>query len=597
MPNLILGPDNYLLFIATIVISAVLAMHSYMSYTRTHLSYLIIGLYALCIIRACIEFGLQNTDSYAHAVTLYKYNGMVAHAFFALSWPLLYYYILPFKRFKSHRIIDAVLGIFLMLIPNIIILLWFYQQKAWTFYEQKIDGYWMFKAIPSALYNAYQVYTYIIMLMIFIYGLMIYSILSEKNNRLRKVLLLILFIAMTITSVTNVFGLQSGEWKAVAHAPIMLIDIVILSWFISDYRLIRDQFEDASNDIMNSISELMVRTDHAFNVLNMNNAAASTFGDSLRNLKAFYLNKDDNNSIDSLTKLVTSHSAKEQIAIQLGDQTKYLLARMSPYHWRGRELGYSFIFTDITELKNKEQELLEVNRTKDQLFSIISHDLRKPALAFRGITKKVNYLIQRREFDLLNKLGDSVEKSALQLNALLDNLLKWALTQKNAITIKNQPVIMKQIADELIRSFELITSEKRIDINVTGIAPDHILHTDGDILQTIMRNLVDNAIKYSESDSTIFISTNQEEHHLIISVKDRGIGMSQDQMDRLFELHHDKSTHGTYGEKGSGLGLNLVKELVDRSGGRISLESSYKIGTAVTITYPIYPKESSIAKT
>lgn len=237
------------------------------------------------------------------------------------------------------------------------------------------------------------------------------------------------------------------------------------------------------------------------------------------------------------------------------------------------------------ELKLKNVALDRSNENKDRLFTIIAHDLRKPALAFRGVTDKVNYLIQKKEFELLDKLGQSLEKSSAQLNALLDNLLKWALSQKDMINVKNQSFKINDVINDLLGTFDLIASEKGVSINTEGIKKEIELYNDPDILKTILRNLIDNSIKYSKSDSTVYLETHKENDQIWIKVKDSGIGMSTKQLEKLFDVDKDKTTLGTKGERGSGLGLNLIQELVEKSGGDIRCNSKIGIGTEFELVY------------
>ena len=246
-----------------------------------------------------------------------------------------------------------------------------------------------------------------------------------------------------------------------------------------------------------------------------------------------------------------------------------------------------YFYSENTKLKHtiykKQNELESLNNTKDQLFTIIAHDLKKPALSFRGITNKVNYLIKRKEFDVLNEIGNSIEKSAIQLNALLDNVLLWALSQKDMISVKQELVEVKQVTHQVISNLALISAEKRIKLDDSAVDQDLKIHGDFDILLTILRNLVDNAIKYSDPDSTVFISTIKLEEFVVISVKDTGQGITKEQMDKLFKVYKGKSKDGTYGEKGSGLGLNLVNDLVQKSGGTLECISFPGKGTAFKI--------------
>ena len=287
-----------------------------------------------------------------------------------------------------------------------------------------------------------------------------------------------------------------------------------------------------------------------------------------------------NGNIESYELEMTDNSGAQRVyQIQSSERT-----------WRGKLDGYTFLLSDMSEIKVKEAELAELNQSKDRIFSMIAHDLRKPALAFRGISNKVNYLIQKKDFDSLDNLGNSIEKSAIQLNYLLDNLLKWALSQKNSITIKNEAFNLKQLTVELNESFELIASEKGITIDLSGVDPDLLMENDRDVLHTILRNLLDNAIKYSQTDSSVSINTQLNRDRVTISVADSGVGMPPDQLNNLSAIKVEDSTYGTHGERGSGLGLSLVYDLVQRTQGEIVINSELGQGTEIKLVYQRTPK-------
>ena len=460
MENIILGPNNFLFFVALFTISLGLALYTYLSYQRTSLVYLNVAMFLICAIRACSEFGMQLTDSPEIIHEINKFNSILVHLFYVLTWYVLYFYIKPFKNNRYSDQIDWVVSIILIALPNLFIFYFFYTFQCFEFSTEKINDFWMYKPIKSRASTFYQIYTFLIMVVLFDSMLLVYSIVKDPINRRKKVFLLISFYGIMATVLTSTTSYFSGSWKATNHVIPMISAGVVITWFVSGYRLIRDQFEHASLDTLNSISDLIIRTDKNYNILNMNQAATLLMGTSTQNLKVFIQRSNSDKALIGLNNLINRCSTKEEISITDGDDTKHLIAKVSPYNWRGRNMGHSFVLTDVSELKQKEKELAELNSTKDQLFSIIAHDLRKPALAFKGITNKVNYLIQKKDFDLLNTLGSSIEKSAIQLNALLDNLLKWALSQKGMINIKSQPVNIKSLTDELIETFELIISEK-----------------------------------------------------------------------------------------------------------------------------------------
>lgn len=251
----------------------------------------------------------------------------------------------------------------------------------------------------------------------------------------------------------------------------------------------------------------------------------------------------------------------------------------------------AFYFYFVSQKRNevisqKNQELEQLNQTKDHIFAVIAHDLRKPALAFRGITKKVNYLLKKKEFDTLNKLGLEIEKDAKSLNQLTDNLLHWALLQNNILPNRPELISLENTFKLLQEVFHDPLQEKNIVLN-KNFESTFEIYIDPSTLQIIFYNLLDNAIKYTPQNGSITISTKVLVEKKLIQIQDTGIGIPEDLIPSLFLLSREKSTEGILGEKGTGLGLHLVKELVKLNEGTISVKSQIQKGTTFTIEFKV----------
>ena len=221
-------------------------------------------------------------------------------------------------------------------------------------------------------------------------------------------------------------------------AFIYLVYAIVISWFISEYRLFIDGFDEAKKDLLNSISDLAITTDLALKINHVNANAQQLFAiDGNQSIRQLLVNYSQSTAIqvqESLQKLL--HHPENELEMNLtipaiGEQI--FMVKAAPFKKGEQQLGHTFLLKDLTLIRQKEKELEAANAAKDRLFAIISHDLRKPALAFRGITKKVKYLIRKEDFDTLFKYGASLEKAAFSLNSLLTNLLHWALQQRDVL--------------------------------------------------------------------------------------------------------------------------------------------------------------------
>lgn len=234
-------------------------------------------------------------------------------------------------------------------------------------------------------------------------------------------------------------------------------------------------------------------------------------------------------------------------------------------------------------LKVKTKELLELNNTKDKFFSIVAHDLRNP---FNILVSYTNLL--KTNFDSFSR--EEVQQIVTDLsNAsesgynLLQNLLLWSRTQTNRLhvfkTSFNLLTIVNQVRD--LVEFNLTDKNQQL---IVDIKPDLVIFADKDMISTVLRNLVFNAIKFSAKGSQIRIKSTLDAELVRIDVIDSGIGISTETQKKLFALDYNSSTKGTEGESGSGLGLVISREFVEMNGGKIWVESTPGKGSTFSFT-------------
>jgi signal transduction histidine kinase len=211
--------------------------------------------------------------------------------------------------------------------------------------------------------------------------------------------------------------------------------------------------------------------------------------------------------------------------------------------------------------------------------------LRKPSLAFRGIGKKIDYLLQKQDFDTLSKLSQALEQAAFSLNALLDNLLNWALQQRNVLPYQPVPINIAQATQDIYEQFRALAAQKDIDLQF-DLSTDAEVFADANAFATIMRNLVDNAIKFTPAQGRVKVSSLVQGDQVVLQISDTGIGMEAEELNTLFRLTRQKSRKGTNGEVGTGLGLVLTNELVKLNKGVIQVSSQLQQGTTFKVMLP-----------
>ncbi|HNP19871.1 MAG TPA: tetratricopeptide repeat-containing sensor histidine kinase [Fulvivirga sp.] len=238
------------------------------------------------------------------------------------------------------------------------------------------------------------------------------------------------------------------------------------------------------------------------------------------------------------------------------------------------------------ELSEKNNQLKELNAAKDKFFAIIAHDLRNPLSAFQSLsTGLAENFKQLSENDLENYLVN-LKKSSEQLVNLLHNLLQWALSQTNKLTKHTEPLDINAILQKNIDLLKENAAQKKVSIK-TEISSDSIAFGDAHTIDIVFRNLISNAIKFNNPGGDIVIKTKKEENQLTISIIDTGIGMTEDDTRKLFSIVEDTSSIGNSREKGTGLGLILCKEFIDKNNGEIMVESKIGEGTIFNVILPL----------
>lgn len=237
---------------------------------------------------------------------------------------------------------------------------------------------------------------------------------------------------------------------------------------------------------------------------------------------------------------------------------------------------------DITDIKKAEIALQEANTLKDQLFSIIAHDLRGPVGTINQmityIAKESDTIDPETRYDLLNSLKDTSQETY----NLLENLLDWAKSQREA-SYKPDNISLRPIAENTIALLSGLSSPK--NITITNSIDDNLsVYADAYMINTVFRNLMSNAIKFTPNGGNIQIQGSKVDSKVVLKFIDSGVGISKEVIDTIFENNTNYSTSGTNNEKGTGLGLKLVKRLVNRNGGDITVESIPNQGTTFIIT-------------
>jgi len=254
--------------------------------------------------------------------------------------------------------------------------------------------------------------------------------------------------------------------------------------------------------------------------------------------------------------------------------------------------GYIIILRDISERKSAEAQLLqytdeldESNRTKDKMFSIISHDLKSPFSALLGASSMLVKEFDRENInvDRIKKMSKIINDSTVRTFDLLINLLDWARMQSNKIEINPEQLNLNDIITENVSIAQTNATNKNISLTFTTPG-NYPIVSDRAIINTILRNLISNAIKYTLQNGYVTVSLASTGNMYLISVEDTGVGIPPEKLEKLFKSDSIQSTPGTNNEQGTGLGLDLCRDFVNRIGGDISVQSVFGQGATFTFS-------------
>lgn len=234
-------------------------------------------------------------------------------------------------------------------------------------------------------------------------------------------------------------------------------------------------------------------------------------------------------------------------------------------------------------LEKRANELEEVNKVKNRIFSIVGHDLRAPV----GHVKSALELLHS-DFMTKNELDKHLGQMKREVDGVfvtLDNLLRWSKAQLEGFNILKEPLNVHSIIENTIFIFANSAKDKGIQFHV-DIPKESIIIADKNLLEVVIRNLVSNAIKFSNEGSVISLKTQEGKKKNLITIEDQGIGMSQEQINEVLKGYILQSKSGTKSERGTGIGLLISKEFVEMNDGKMIIESKINQGTKITLEFP-----------
>ncbi len=249
---------------------------------------------------------------------------------------------------------------------------------------------------------------------------------------------------------------------------------------------------------------------------------------------------------------------------------------------------------EVMELNNKlmesEAQLKELNANKDKFFSIISHDLKSPFTSLLGFSEYLVEDLDDLSQDEIKEFATNIHKAAKNVFNLLENLLQWSRIQTGRIKFSPTQFSLTELTESIIALYLVNAAKKKIKL-VNELNVELNVFADKFMIDTVIRNLISNAIKFTKVGGEIKLIVKNEKDFIKVSVKDNGVGMKDEIKSKLFKIDEHVTTKGTDQEKGTGLGLILCKEFVEKNGGKIWVESEVGKGSEFIFTIPLLKEE------
>ncbi|NJK34407.1 MAG: GAF domain-containing sensor histidine kinase [Oscillatoriales cyanobacterium SM2_2_1] len=242
------------------------------------------------------------------------------------------------------------------------------------------------------------------------------------------------------------------------------------------------------------------------------------------------------------------------------------------------------------ELRLTVRYLREANSTKEKFFSIISHDLRTPFNGILGLSEILKNSAHECSPEEIQELSTDIYTSADTAYHLLENLLQWAKLETQGISFHPTELLLTTVVERAVKLLTGVAQQKNIRLQVLTL-PAQTMIADANMVQSILQNLIANSIKFTASGGVVTLTVWEESGSIQFQIRDTGIGISPERLATLFQIEHSKSTLGTDGEKGTGLGLLLCQQFAQQHGGCIRVTSELGKGTEFTVILPRFPPE------
>ncbi|WP_069660802.1 sensor histidine kinase [Arcticibacter eurypsychrophilus] len=443
---------------------------------------------------------------------------------------------------------------------------------------------------------------YIIIAILFLAGYLLYNKRSQFSESVVK--LLTISLIFTILSefcftlyISNYSLINELGHYAKLVAFFMIYKANIETGFIRPTSLIFKNLKDNEEKyrtLAENLPGLILRFDQHFNCIYAN-LAVTKFSQNtpteINNADSRHLELPktlkDTLNLTLLQANSTGRIQETNISLKKeGLNYIYSVQAIPEYHTHTENKTYLVICHDITKQKNTEQQLQDLNATKDKFFSIIAHDLKNPFTSLLSFSQLIYKNAEKLSVEKIQHMAFRMNETAKNAYSLLENLLNWSRVQTGLLKPHPEFIDIADLLDQAKSTGGSMAIPKGIDIRISQLTSSTVF-ADRQMVGTIFRNIISNSVKFSYPNSYIIIKAENISSYIQFSIQDAGIGIEDVNQDLILKMDSNFSTLGTADEKGTGLGLVLCKEFVELNGGKLWLESKFGFGTTFYFTLPL----------
>ncbi len=542
--------------------------------------YFFLLLFSIAFFSFCYAFEINSVD--IDNKMLWLRIGYIGLSSISLFYMLFIISFVGKRAWLSRNVL-----IFLLTLPALVLLFNYTNDLHHQFYTSisvKDTGSFSILVLKRGfLYWLIIIYSYVFNL---VATFLLLQIIFTKRGVFRSQSLLMLFASLPPWIINTLYVLRHSPQGIDLSAFGFFFTAIVMSIGLFQFHLL-GFMPIALDNVFKSMHDGVILIDKKKHIINFNDAAKRIFV----RLSGKVIGKDVKDVFRDYENLIGRIESDNidvfNFSMGSGDDVTYLKAKILPVKdKREIKIGTIIMLYDITNQTLSENELKQTNATKDKLFSIIAHDLRGPFGSIIGLLDILNDQIRDFDKDEIGKMVEIISNQAHNTYKLVENLLFWSRSQVGQISFYPESVYLKNIVSEVTEVLLPSAALKNVDIK-TDIGQGLAVYADKEMLKIIIRNLISNAIKYSNIGGYILISAKLKNEHAEILVMDNGIGMSADIMSGLFHLTAQKSATGTSNEEGTRLGLIICKEFVEKQGGTIWVESENSRGSIFHFTLPV----------